>query len=207
MKKPLTSKQKLVLAAIADLTRKNGSSPTLEELRVFFKYPRISSVQRHTDALKRKGYLEQSRSLSAPVSNEKVQIPLVGNVACGTPLLATQNIEAYITYDKSMLSGNPSDYFFLRAVGDSMNMADVQGKVIDDGDFVLAKKQNTANFGEKVVALLGDEATIKYLKREKGHIVLSPKSSNLANKPIYISDDLLIQGIVVGVIKKGGKNG
>jgi len=207
MKKPLTSKQKLVLAAIADLTRKNGPSPTLEELRIFLKYPRISSVQRHTDALKRKGYLEQSRGLSAPVSNEKVQIPLVGNVACGTPLLATQNIEAYVTYDKSLLSGNPSDYFFLRAVGDSMNMADVQGKVIDDGDFVLAKKQNAANFGEKVVALLGDEATIKYLKNENGHIVLNPKSSNLANKPIYISDDLLVQGIVVDVIKKGGKNG
>ena len=206
MKTPLTSKQKLVLAAIADLTRRNGSPPTLEELRIFLKYPRISSVQRHTDALKRKGYLDQSRSLSPPVSDEKVQIPLVGNVACGAPLLATQNIEAYITYDKSLLKSNPNDYFFLRAVGDSMNMADVQGKVIDDGDFVLAKKQNAANFGEKVVALLGDEATIKYLKRENGHIVLNPKSSNLANKPIYISDDLLIQGIVVDVIKKGGKN-
>lgn len=206
MKKPLTVKQKLVLGVISDLTQKNGSPPTFEQLRAFLKYPRISSVQRHTNALKEKGYLSPSRGLSIPVSNGKVQIPLVGNVACGAPLLATQNIEAYITYDKSSLKGNPKDYFFLRAIGDSMNKADMQGKTINDGDFVLVKKQNTANFGEKVVALIGDEATIKYLQKDKGYIVLNPKSSNLANKSIYVLDNLLIQGVVVDVIRKGGEN-
>jgi repressor LexA len=204
--KPLTVKQKRVLSAISDLTQKNGSSPTFEQLRVYLNYSRISSVQRHTDALKEKGYLDKSRSLSIPILNEKVRIPLVGNIACGSPLLATQNIEAYVAYKKSLLKGDFRDYFFLRALGDSMDKANVQGKTIDDGDFVLVKRQNTADFGEKIVALMGDEATIKYLQKEKGYIVLNPKSSNPENKPIYVLDDLLIQGIVVDVIKKGGKN-
>jgi len=204
--KPLTAKQKIVLSAISDLIQKNGKSPTFEQLRVYLKYSSISSVQRHTDALKEKGYLDRSRGLSIPILDEKLRIPLIGNIACGSPLLAAQNIEAYVAYNKSLLKGNPNNYFFLRAIGDSMNKANVQGKAIDDGDFVLVKRQNTADIGEKIVALIGDEATIKYLQRDEGYIVLNPRSSNPDNKPIYVLDDLLIQGVVIDVVKKGGEN-
>jgi len=196
MFEPLTPKQKIVLAAISLLTNQQGYPPTLEDLRVYLKYPRISSVQRHTDELKKKGYIDSARGLALSQRNEHVQIPLVGNVACGQPLLATENIEAYVPYEKSKLSGDPTNYFFLRAVGDSMNKAG-----IDNGDFVLVKKQETADFGKRIVALIGDEATIKKLNKGDGFVVLEPESTNPQNKPIYLFEDFTIQGIVKDVVK------
>jgi len=204
MNKSLTVKQKLVLATIQDLKAKLGNSPTLEEIRKALDYSGTSSVQRHTDVLKEKGYLGNTRRLSLPTSNEKVQIPLVGNVACGAPLLATENIEAYVSYDASKISGTAQDYFFLRAVGDSMNKANVSGKTIDDGDYVLIKKQSTANPGDRIVVLIGDEATIKKMVPVDGGVRLQPESSNKNNKPIYLFDDFSVQGIAKDVIKKGG---
>lgn len=204
MNKSLTAKQKLVLATIQDLKLKLGNPPTLEEIRKALDYAGTSSVQRHTDALKEKGYLGNTRGLSLSGSDEKVQIPLVGNVACGVPLLATENIEAYISYDASKVQGKADDYFFLRAVGDSMNNTNVSGKTIDDGDFVLVKKQTTANSGDKIVALIGDEATIKKMVPADGGIRLEPESTNPSNKPIYMFEDFSVQGIVADVIKKGG---
>lgn len=201
MSDALTSKQKLILTTISDLTHKLGYPPTLEQVRVALGYPRVSSVQRHTDALKKKGYLADSRGISVPTVAKQVKIPLVGNVACGMPLLAVENIEAYVTYDASKIRGAASDYFFLRAVGDSMDNADINGKNIDNGDYVLVKKTNVPEFGKRVVALLGEEATIKKLQRNNGHIVLQPESTNPANKPILVFDDLLIQGNVVDVVK------
>lgn len=196
--------QKKVLSAISDLTHKKGTPPSMEELRVVLGLGSISSVQRHTDALKEKGYLENTRGLSFPESTEKVRIPLVGNVACGVPLLATENIEAYISYDASQIRGSSDNYFFLRAVGDSMNKANVSGKSIEDGDFVLIRKQQTAEPGRRVVALLGDEATIKKFVPEDGHVRLQPESTNPRNKPIILFEDFSIQGVVQDVIKKGG---
>lgn len=202
MQKNLTSKQKQVLSTIIDLTRKIGVVPTLEQVRHQLGYSSTSSVQRHTDALKENGYLGQSRGLSLSSSNSHVQIPLVGNVACGTPFLALENIEAYIPFDQSLLRGNSEDYFFLRAVGDSMNNANVNGKNINDGDYVLIKKQSHSSFGQRVVALVGDNATIKKLKQGDGHIILEPESTNPRNKPLYIFEDISVQGIVEDVIKK-----
>lgn len=201
----LTSMQKKVLSAITDLTHKKGVPPSMEELRVTLGLSSISSVQRHTDALKEKGYLENTRGLSFPESTEKVRIPLVGNVACGVPLLATENIEAYISYDASQIRGTSDNYFFLRAVGDSMNNTNVSGKSIDDGDFVLIRKQQTADPGSRVVALIGDEATIKKFVLEDGYVRLQPESTNPSNKPIILFEDFSIQGVVEDVIKKGGQ--
>jgi len=210
MNKSLTAKQKLVLTTIQDLKAKLGKAPTLEEIRKALDYSGISSVQRHLDALKKKGYVSseryQARSLEISLPEQMINIPLVGNIACGTPLLAVENIEAYIPYPASKLKYKADKYFFLRAVGDSMNKADINGKTINDGDYVLAKQTNAPEFGKRVVAIIGDEATIKKLKREDDRIILEPESSNPANKPIYIFENLLIQGIVIDILKKGGKN-
>ncbi len=210
MNKSLTAKQKLVLATIQDLKAKLGKPPTLEEVRKALNYSGISSVQRHVDALKKKGFLSneryQARTLEVALPEQMVNIPLVGNVPCGVPFLAVENIEAYIPYSKSALHGSVDDYFFLRAVGDSMNDAKVYGKNIDSGDFVLVKKQQTADFGNRVVALIGDEATIKKMVQGDGCIRLEPESTNPQNKPIILFDDFSVQGIVTDVIKKGGKN-
>lgn len=203
MNKKLTSKQKQVLSTIIDLTQKLGHEPTLEQVRSALDYTSTSSVQRHTDSLKELGYLSKSRGLSLPDTDQTVQIPLVGNVACGAPLLAIENIEAYIPYDSTGLRGNSDDYFFLRAVGDSMDATNVNGKTIDDGDYVLVKKQDYPDFGKRIVALIGENATIKRLKRGDGHIILEPESNNPANKPIYVFEEISVQGVAEDVIKKG----
>lgn len=206
MKKSLTAKQKVVLSTVSSLTQQHGRPPTLDELRKALKYSSISSVQRHTDALKRKGYLSSGRGLGLPQPTGKIQIPLVGNVSAGVPFFAIENIEAYVPFDSSKLRGNPKDYFLLRAIGDSMNAADIDGKNIDDGDLVLVKKQPSANIGERVVALLGEEATIKRFSRGKEFIELRPESTNPQNKPIYVYETLSIQGVICDVIKKGDKS-
>jgi len=86
-----------------------------------------------------------------------------------------------------------------------MNNAKLSGKTIDDGDFVLIKKQQTADPGSRIVALIGDEATIKKIVPEDGHVRLQPESTNPKNKPIILFDDFSVQGVVVDVIKKGGR--
>lgn len=207
MKKSLTFQQKYILTVIKDLTIKLGKPPTLEEIRKASGHNYISAVQRHVEALKDKDYLShiphQSRSLQPSHYDQKINIPLVGNVVAGTPILATQNIEAYIPYESTKIKVTLNDYFFLKALGDSMNKADINGRTIDNGDYVLVRKQNTANPGQIIVALIGDDATIKKLKKKEGYIILQPISSNPTNKPIYIFEDFIIQGVVVDVIKKG----
>lgn len=193
----LTKKQKEMLSFIQGFYSKNKFSPTLKELQNHFGYENISSVQRHTEALKKKGFLisekHQARSLQIKKqTSNKFNIPLVGNVACGQPILAIQNIEAYIPYE---VKGNPKEYFFLRAQGDSMDKVG-----INDGDLVLIKGQNHAEDGENVLALVGDEATIKIYKDKGKCKILEPKSSNPIHKPIYVFEDLQIQGIVKNVI-------
>jgi len=208
MQKSLTGKQRIVLSTFKDLRLKMGKAPTLQELSKALNYAGISSVQRHIDALKNKGYLSnepyQARSLEVS-RTQKISIPLIGNVAAGTPILAMENIEAYIPYQPSKTKANVNDYFFLRAVGDSMNEAILNGRAINNGDYVLVRKQNTAEYGQIIVALIGDEATIKKYSKGNGHIMLEPISSNPANKPIYIFEDFLIQGIAVDVVKAGDK--
>jgi len=208
MEKSLTAKQKLIMVTIQDLKAKLGKAPTLEEIRQALNYAGISSVQRHVNALKNKGFLSneryQARTLEVTYPEQVVNIPLVGSVPCGTPFLAIENIEAYIPYDSSKVRGKAQDYFFLRAVGDSMNNTNISGKTIDSGDFVLVKKQETANPGDRIVALIGDEATIKKMVPADGAIRLEPESTNPHNKPIYLFDDFSVQGIVTDVIKKGG---
>jgi repressor LexA len=199
MNEGITPKQQKVLAAIRAIQHVQGKTPTLEELRQYLHYATVSSVQRHVDALKAKGYLtsdkHQGRALQV-THQHLASIPLVGNVACGTPLLAEENVEAYISYDAAKLRGNPDDYFFLRAAGDSMNRAN-----IDTGDFVLVRKAVAAEPGKRVVALVGDDATIKKLDHQNGHWVLRPESTNPAHKPLIMLEDFSVQGVVADVVK------
>lgn len=201
MENNLTQKQKLALSAISDYIQKNGRSPTLDELRKILQLKAISSVQRHLQALKKKGYLTTEKNKTRGIRpqleiGKTVNIPLVGNIACGVPLLAEENVEGYIPVKKEKIKGDISNYFFLRAVGDSMDLAG-----IDNGDFVLVKKTNYAEPGSRIIALIGNEATIKKYTLEKGAIKLVPESSNPKNKPLYFFEDIIIQGTVYDVFK------
>ena len=161
-----------------------------------------NSVQQYIKALKNKGYLNIEKHKSRGVSlkdslSEVVNIPLIGRVACGLPIFAEENIEAYIPVDKHIVRSKPQEYFFLTAQGDSMNEAG-----IDDQDLLLIESKEEANPNEIVVALIGDEATVKFFRPGTDYIALVPKSNNPAHKPILLKEEFSIQGVVKKVFKK-----
>jgi len=125
---------------------------------------------------------------------QTVDIPLVGTVACGTPVLAEENVEGMIPVS-TKLAKSPHRYFLLKAEGDSMNE-----KGVNDGDLVLVRQQLTADNGDMIVALVDDEATIKEFYRLGDIIILKPKSTNKQHKPIVLTKDFQIQGVVVTAI-------
>ena len=125
---------------------------------------------------------------------QTIQIPLLGTIACGTPIFAEENIEAFIPVSNKFIKP-PNSYYILRASGDSMDDAG-----INDGDLVLIKQQQTAQNGDRVVALIDDEATIKEYYHDENMIVLRPKSNNSEHQPIVLTNDFRIQGVVQTVI-------
>lgn len=125
-----------------------------------------------------------------------VEIPLVGTVPCGSPLFAEENIEAYFTVSTA-LAPIGARYFLLRADGDSMNKAG-----INDGDVMLIRQQSTAESGDRVVALIDDEATVKEIEFAKDVVVLKPRSTNAKHKPIVLARDFQIQGVVVAALSE-----
>lgn len=187
-----------MLSYITEYFKQNAQSPTLEEIGKHFGYDSLTSVQRKVVALEEKGYIKrdkfQKRNISLVVESEDrtFPVPIVGIVACGSPILALENVEGYLPTDIQFLRGNPKDYFYLRASGDSMNKAG-----IDDGNLVLVRQQNTAKPNERVVALIDDHATIKKIQSGDGFIALVPESTNPEHKPIILRKDFAIQGIVV----------
>ncbi len=198
--KQLTPKDQSVLNFLREYIRNHNESPTLEEIRDFFAYKSLTSVQRSIVALENAEYIfrtPQKRGIQLAESSDPMfNVPIVGSVACGRPILAIENVEGYVPTDPAILNGNKSDYFYLRAQGDSMNLAG-----IDDDDLVLVKSQAVANEGEKVVALIDDSATIKILQRGEDYVALVPKSNNPKHQPIILREDFSIQGKVIKVIK------
>jgi repressor LexA len=129
--------------------------------------------------------------------NNKIEVPIIGKVSAGIPILAEENIEGTLTVDNSLIK-NPDKVFALKVKGTSMINAGIL-----DGDFVLVRQQPIAEPGEMVVALIGDEATVKRFHRDKGKIKLQPE--NDAMGPIIVDPadkNIMIMGKVEGVIRK-----
>ena len=181
-----------------------GVSPSIRDIQAFFGYKSSRSALVLVQTLIEEGYLKREREsgrlklIGRPESDKlhakTVDIPLVGNVACGEPLLAEENIEMMVPVSTT-LAKPPHNYFLLRAHGDSMN-----AKGIGDGDLVLVKQQPDADNGQAVVALINDEATVKELYKTPDAIILKPNSTNPRNKPIILHEDFLVQGVVVATI-------
>jgi len=195
----ITPKQKQIYEFIKEYSTKNSYSPSLEEIRKRFKLAAVSTIHQHIKALAEKGYLEtrwnQKRSISIPKIKRLISIPLLGTIAAGQPIEAIQDKET-IAVPKSQLS-NSSNVYALRVVGNSM-----VDENINDGDIVLVKQQETAENGQKVVALIDNhEATLKKFYKENGHIRLQPSNKDI--EPIILDKGTLltIQGIVLEVIK------
>lgn len=133
--------------------------------------------------------------LTSSESISTVNLPLVGRVAAGVPILAEENVEAYIPVDGRLLRGNAQDHYLLRVYGNSMNL-----KGINDGDLAIVKIQPSAERGQNVVALINDEATVKEFIPAEGKIILKPHSTDKSIQPIILQDDFLIRGVVVGAV-------
>lgn len=198
----LSDKDKKAYLLIRNRIVHEGISPTLKEINEITggKSPRsaVLVVNRLIDAglvrkFGRKLKLADLRS-SSQASVSTVRIPLVGSVACGTPILAQENVEAYIPVSTA-LAKDGSKYFLLRADGDSMNEAGIQDKNI-----LLVRQQDTANNGDKVVALIDDAATVKLFEKTDDAVILRPISSNKEHSPIILTDNCRIQGVVLAVL-------
>ena len=134
----------------------------------------------------------------SPYSGSMINVPLFDSVGCGELMFADPTVQEMIPV-KSELMSKGSKYFVLRTSGDSMNLAG-----INDGDLVLCRKNYHPEEGNNVVALIGDDATIKEYRRENGAVVLKPKSSNPNHKPLIFTnnDEIKVQGVVVCVLKE-----
>lgn len=176
-----------------------GVTPSLRAIGMAVGYSSPRSVQLMLERLKKRKLLSYANgvirlSARTPIMSEQtVDIPLVGSVACGLPSLAEQDPEAVIQVS-TKIARPGHNYFLLRAIGSSMNKSGIK-----EGDLVLVRQQASADQGEKVVALIDDHATIKHFHREGNVVVLRPNSTR-PHKPIVLSEEFLIQGIVVATL-------
>lgn len=196
----LTESQRKVLEALEDALRRGGLAPTVRELAERLGHANHQGVQRILGILEAKGYIERRkdirRGLKLAYAAEERGIPLVGAVAAGTPILAVENIEARITLPEDFFRHRPD--FFLRVRGDSM-----VGAHILDGDLVAVRKASTAEFGEIVVARVGEEATLKRLGGTQAAPLLL--AENPAYAPIALAGkEWGIEGVYLGVVRRGG---
>ena len=210
----LTDRQREILDYIQGYHAEHDYFPSLREIGAHFKVS-IGTVQTHLDYLKRKGALSwdkgKPRALSiAPVYKgdpqqqyEKglssildsfVKVPILGAVSAGPGLLAQENVEDTLTLPRNFLRYQSGDVFGLKVKGDSM-----MGAGILEGDLVLVRMQKTAEEGEIVVSLLGEEATVKYFQRRADGIYLV--SANPAYAPRKVGDDFQILGKVVSLMR------
>lgn len=181
-----------------------GRSPSIRELMAAMGYKSPRSVQDILEHLTSKGIIRKiGRDYQlikhpdlGPVHAITVNVPLVGTVAAGLPIVAEENIEGFVPVATSLAKPG-SKYFLLHVKGDSMNDAG-----IDDKDLVLVRQQPYADEGQKVVALIDDEATVKEFHKGKGVVILKPRSKNKEYQPIILNSDFQIQGVVVATIPK-----
>ncbi|MDH3892789.1 MAG: transcriptional repressor LexA [candidate division Zixibacteria bacterium] len=200
--KELTDKQRAVLEFIKKRISQRGHSPTIREIGEEFGITSTNGVRLHLGALIRKGFLKKHAFISRGLELTQSlvggvgRLPLVGSVPAGLPIDAIENQEGEIAVDESFLP--KGEKFTLRVTGDSMKEAG-----IFDGDIVIVQKRQTAQKGEIVVAIIGEEATVKRYFPEGKRIRLQPE--NDAFEPIFVdkrSGEFRIAGKVVGLMRR-----
>jgi repressor LexA len=199
----LTKRQREILTYLATYSDEHGYAPSFEEIATQFNYNSLATVHEHLTNLERKGYIKraynESRGIElmpSEISPRTATLQLLGTVAAGMPIEAVQMPETIgVPEDLVRRSGN---HYVLRVRGNSM--IDEQ---IRDGDFVIVNEKHSADNGEMVIALIdGTSATVKKFYRERdGRIRLQPANETM--NPIYVHEnDISIQGIVVGVLRR-----
>ena len=209
----LTARQEQTLDFIRQSIQERGYPPTLREIGEYMGIRSTNGVNDHLRALERKGYLRRedmkSRALklvsgmesSTPVKvpdDDLVEVRVLGRVAAGLPLLAEENVIDTVRVDRMLVRGG-REVFGLRVTGDSMIEAGIMS-----GDYIFVKKQSTAERGDIVVALIGDEATVKYFYPERDYVRFQPANAQMAPILVRASDfkSTMLLGKVVGVYRR-----
>ena len=198
----ISKKQSEILEYIKNEILNRGFPPSVREICEAVELKSTSSVHSHLETLEKNGYIRRDATKPRAIEiiddqfnltrREVVNVPLVGTVAAGQPILAVENIEAYFPIPAEFMPNAQS--FMLKVKGDSMINAG-----IFDGDQVLVKQQSTAENGDMVVALVEDSATVKTFYKEDGYYRLQPENDQM--DPIIIHGDLQILGKVFGVFR------
>ena len=198
----ISSKQQEILDYIKNEILNRGFPPAVREICEAVHLKSTSSVHSHLEALEKNGYIRRDATKPRAIEiiddnfnlarREVVNVPLVGTVAAGQPILAVENIETYFPVLAEFMPNEQS--FMLRVKGDSMVNAG-----IFDGDQVLVKQQTSAENGDIVVALVEDSATVKTFYKEDGYYRLQPENDYM--DPILVQDNLQILGKVFGVFR------
>ncbi len=200
----LDSKEQRVFEYIKDNIRKNGYSPSIRDICTALDIKSTSTVHMCLERLEKKGYIQKengkSRTLRIegvsyddPESIDKSNIPILGKVTAGQPILAVENYDGFVHFPKGVYPMPDNELFALRVQGQSMIDAG-----IFDGDIVIVERTATAENGEIVVALIDDEATVKTFYKEDGHFRLQPENKTML--PIIVTS-LMILGRVVTSIR------
>ena len=216
--KELSQKQRQILDFIIQQQAQRGYPPSVREICEAANLSSTSTVHGHLERLERKGYIRRDptkpraieilyhpeqevlpEDMSSPEFNEVppaevAQVPVIGRVTAGEPILAVENIEDHFPLPLSVLGDEPEKDFMLRVRGESMINAGIL-----DGDYILVHQQSSARNGEIVVALIDDSATVKRFFREKEFIRLQPENDYMA--PIYVKEASVL-GRVIGVYSR-----
>jgi repressor LexA len=206
----LTGRQKEILEYIEAFKRRNGLAPTHREICEQFGFSSYGTAYKHLKLLQQKGYLKRDRHQrrglelvdtavsGAAAGNRSVagrELPFLGRIAAGRPIEAVAGDET-VPVPSALFGPRADEHYVLAVNGESMI-----GEGIHDGDWVIVERRERAETGEMVVALIGDEATLKRFYPEGDTVRLQP--SNPAMKPIYVpASELRIQGVVVGLMRK-----
>lgn len=197
----ISNKQKEILEYLKSQIINKGYPPAVREICEAVKLKSTSSVHSHLETLEKNGYIRRDPSKPRAIEiiddefnvtrRELVNVPLVGTITAGQPILAVENIESYFPIPSEYMPNE--DTFMLRVKGNSMINAGIY-----NGDKILVQKQSHAKNGDYVVALLGEEVTVKTFYKENGYYRLQPENDSM--EPIIVSD-LNIQGKVIGLFR------
>lgn len=194
-KPALTSRQKEIYEFLKDKIRNRGYGPTVREIGSHFGIRSPNGVMCHLKALERKGLITRESHMSRAIQlaespQDRMSLPLAGQIAAGSPMLAVEQDERVDFTDLF----DSDDHFCLRVKGESM----IEDQIAD-GDYVIVKRQKTCRDGDIVAALVdGQEATLKRFYKERDRIRLEPANSTM--KPIY-SNNVDVLGVLVGVVR------
>ena len=197
----ISDKQREILEYIKAEILNKGYPPAVREICEAVKLKSTSSVHAHLETLEKNGYIRRDPTKPRAIEivdehfnltrREMVNVPIVGRVAAGEPILAVENIENYFPIPAEFMPNEQT--FILQVQGESMVNAGIL-----DGDYILVEQQTTANDGDMVVALVDDSATVKTFYKENGYYRLQPENDFM--EPIIVSD-VMIMGKVIGTFR------